>query len=233
VKHRRPKPEQSAHATDDRELRSHTVYAQLRQTISQGELPPGQVLLEAALSERYDASRTPVREALFRLEQEGFVEKVGRQLRVKEFTYPEIEELYQYREGLEKMVVRLCIERCSDAELRELEQEVGSYGSSYPPDHEFFNQHASSFHRKLAELSGNRTIHDSLMAIHDKVMMISYRLLSAPHYFQEAMDEHGLVLKAIKDRDVTIAEAAVRMHIQGVIQTFRRANEAPEGEKRS
>src|SRR5690606_4845750 len=133
---------------------------------------------------------------------------------------------------LESMVVHLCIQRCSDADLRDLEDNVGSYGSYYPLDQEFYNQHTSSYHRNLHKLSGNRTICDSLTKIHSKVTKISYRLSRTPHYFQEAMDEHGLVLKAIKDRDVTIAEAAVRMHIQGVIQTFRRVNEAQESEKR-
>lgn len=208
-----------------RRLRSQEVYDRLRRDITAQRLRPGSALHEAGLSERYDASRTPVREALFRLHQEGFLVRVGRQLRVKEFTFADVEELYQLREALEKMAVRLCIERATAADLQELDRQLDVYTSFDPEtDTEAFNEHANKFHRSIAKLSGNCMICDSLEGIHDRVLVINARWWARAHSLEEAQREHGLILRAIWDRDVTLAEAAIRFHIQGVIGLYRQSN---------
>lgn len=212
-----------------RRLRSEEVYDRLRRDITAQRLPPGGVLNEASLGERYDTSRTPIREALFRLQQEGFLDKVGRQLRVKQFTFAEVEELYQLRESLEKMAVRLCIDRASDADLAELDRQLNLYTGFDPESEtEAFNQHSIKFHRTIARLSGNEMIRGALEGIHDWVMVISARYLARAHSFEQAQREHGLIVKALWDRDVMLAEAAVRFHIQGVIKLYRQTNTAPE-----
>jgi len=212
-----------------RRLRSEEVYDRLRRDITAQRLPPGGVLNEASLGERYDASRTPIRQALFRLQQEGFLDKVGRQLRVKQFTFAEVEELYQLRESLEKMAVRLCIDRASDSDLAELDRQLDLYTGFDPESEtEAFNEHSIKFHRTIARLSGNEMIRGALEGIHDWVMVISARYLARAHSFQEAQREHGLIVKALWDRDVMLAEAAVRFHIQGVIKLYRQSNTAPE-----
>jgi DNA-binding GntR family transcriptional regulator len=214
-----------------RRLRSQEVYDRMRRDITAQRLSPGSVLHEATLGERYEASRTPVREALFRLQQEGFLVRIGRQLRVKEFTFQDVEELYQLREGLEKMAVRLCIERATDLELRDLERQVDLYTSFDPEtDTEAFNEHANEFHRSIARLSGNRMICEALIGIHDRVLVISARWWARAHSFEEAQREHGMILRALWERDVTLAEAAIRFHIQGVIGLYRQGNSTRPGE---
>jgi GntR family transcriptional regulator, rspAB operon transcriptional repressor len=214
-----------------RRLRSQEVYDRLRRDIIAQRLVPGSALHEAVLSERYEASRTPVREAMLRLQQEGFLNRVGRQLRVKEFTFADVEELYQLREALEKMAVRLCIERAADSDLQEVETQLDSYTSFDPEtDTELFNEHANQFHRSIARLSGNRAICNSLEGIHDRVLVISARWWDRAHSFEEAQREHGYILKAIWDRDVTLAEAAIRFHIQKVIGLYRQGNSTQGGE---
>jgi len=219
----------SAHDEGDRRrrLRSQEVYQRLRRDITALRLAPGTVLQEAALSDRYQASRTPVREALFRLHQEGFVDKRGRQLRVKTFTFADVEELYELREALEKMAVRLCVARAPEAELRALDRELDRY-VEFDPETETnaFNEHANRFHRAVAHLSGNRLIESQLDAIHDKVMVISVRYLARAHSFEQAQREHAMILRAVWDRDVVVAEAAVRHHIQGVVALYRQSNAA-------
>lgn len=208
-----------------RKLHSQRVYDLLRRDISARRLGPGSVLNEAEASERYETSRTPLREALFRLHQEGFLEKVGRQLRVKEFTFADVEALYQIREALEKMAVRLCVERASDAGLQEIVRQVELYRALDPEtDYEVVNEQANAFHRAIARACGNRQIEEQLEAIHDKVLVISDRYWELSHSFEQAYREHSVILDAILSRDVTVAEAAVRAHIQGVIKLYRQAN---------
>lgn len=206
-------------------LQSQKVYEQLRRDITGQRLKPGESLHEASLSERYEASRTPVREALFRLRQEGFIEKSGRQLHVKEFTFPEVEELYQLREGLEKMAVRLCIERASNAELDEIQAQLDSYHEfDVENDYESFNEHANLFHRSVSALCGNIMIQKQLEAIHDKALAINARYWRVGNSVDEAYNEHGYILRAIRERDVTVAEAAIRAHIQGIVRLYRQSN---------
>lgn len=214
-----------------RQPHSRRVYNQLRRDISGRRLRPGAVLNEANLSELYETSRTPLREALFRLHQEGFLEKVGRQLRVKEFGFSEIEELYQVREALEKAAARLCVERASDASLDELGEHLELYRALDPQsDYEIVNEQANAFHRAIARICGNSLIHHQLEAIHDKVLVISERYWDQSHSLEEAYREHRFILNAIRSRDVTLAEAAVRAHVQGVIALYRQSNLFPSGE---
>ncbi|WP_250502074.1 GntR family transcriptional regulator [Caballeronia sp. AZ7_KS35] len=208
-------------ASAQRPSRSRDVYWTLRKEIGQLHLPPGSVLNEAELGERYMASRTPVREALFRLEQDGFLERQGRKLKVRDFTLAEIEDLYQIREALEKMVARLCIERASDEELQTLQTQILDYDEQYRTQpYERYVEIANNFHWALAKLSRNVPLTQQLISVSEKVNLVTLR------YMQQLppsnpMVEHMSILQAIIDRDVLVAEAAVRAHIQKVIKIFR------------
>lgn len=221
--------ERARGSSNARQLQSRRVYDLLRRAISGRRLGPGAVLNEADLSERYETSRTPLREALFRLHQEGFLEKVGRQLRVKEFSFSEVEELYQLREALEKAAARLCCERASDAQLDEIEGQLERYRELCAnSDYEELNEQANAFHRALARACGNTLICRQLEAIHDKVLVINERYWGQAHSLEEAYQEHHYILNAIRRRDVTVAEAAVRAHIQIIIVLYRQANLPPD-----
>ncbi len=206
-------------------LQSRRVYDGLRRDISAQRLLPGTVLQEAALSEQFEASRTPVREALFRLHQEGFIEKVGRQLRVKAFSLAEVEELYQLREALEKMAVRLCIDRASDASLDEIQAQLERYTEfDVDADYEAFNEYANQFHRSIVALCGNSMIQAQLAAIYDKVLVINSRYWRVGNTVEDAQRDHAYILRAIRNRDVVVAEAATRAHIQGIVTLYRDTN---------
>lgn len=197
------------------------MYWTLRKEIGQLHLPPGSVLNEAELGERYMASRTPVREALFRLEQDGFLERQGRKLKVRNFTLTEIEDLYQIREALEKMVARLCIERASDAELQELQKQVLDYDQQYRTQpYERYVEIANNFHWTLAKLCRNIPITEQLISISEKINLVTFRYMRQLPPSNPGV-EHLSILQAIMDRDVLVAEAAVRAHIQKVIKIFR------------
>lgn len=202
--------------------RSKLVYTELRKDIGLFQLTPGTVLNEAEIGARYSASRTPVRQALQRLEQEGYVEKVGRQLRIREFSFEEVEELYQLREAFEKMAVRLCIERATDRELDEIRDQIASYRSVGESSNlGEFSVYVNQFHWSIARLSGNKQLFASLMSVVDKVTIITNGYLPKAQSITEAELEHSSILQAIYDRDVTVAEAAVRAHLQRVVRTYR------------
>lgn len=202
-------------------LQSQRIYHELRRDIAAQRLVPGTILSEIALSEELNASRTPLREALTRLHQEGFIEKQGRQLAVKAFTSDEVRHLYQLREALERMAVTLCVERASDSDLDEIAEQLEAYaGFDIEHDYASFNEYANLFHRSLADLCGNPMIRDQLHALHDKVLVINARYWGKPHSTTEAFEGHNFILQAIRKRDALLAEAAIRAHIRQIVDLY-------------
>ncbi len=207
--------------------RSEQVYQLLRADIGSLRLEANLALREGDLSERYNTSRTPVREAMRRLEQEGFLEKRGRQLYVREFTIEQVQDLYEIREGLEKMAVRLTIERATDKELHELGRQLEQYETfDLSRDYGAFSDYANQFHRSIAWLSRNRPLAEKLEEIHDQAVVISSRWMIENESIREAFREHSQILRAILERDVVVAEALMRSHIRSVIILYRQSQSA-------
>lgn len=202
--------------------RGEFVYERLKERIVTLELEPGMPLQEAEITKLYDASRTPVREALARLHHEGFLVRWARGYRVRSFSPGEVKELYEVREGLEKMAVRLAIENPDKAKFEIIQEQLDKYASfSDSGDIKGFNAHANKFHMTIARLSGNQTLYDNLHLIHEKVRIISARYLIRGESIQAAHAEHARIFNAILRGDVVVAEAAMREHIQSVIEFFK------------
>ena len=201
--------------------RGQELYQRMRADIGLLRLKAGTALIEQELSDRYAASRTPVREALFRLEQDGFVSRQGRQLYVRTFGIADIEDLYQIREALEKMAVRLCIERATNKQLDELRDQIDKYESIHRTEaYEIFVDFTNGFHWSMAKLSGNAALFEQLLNVAEKVNIITAKYME-PRTYKDAAVEHMLILQAIYDRDVMVAEAAIRVHIQQVIKFYK------------
>jgi GntR family transcriptional regulator of vanillate catabolism len=209
-------------------LQSQRIYDRLRHDIAGQRLQPGTVLNEIALAEDMEASRTPLREALTRLRQQGFLERKGRQLAVKSFTLADVRDLYQLREALERIAIVLCVERASDADLLEIGEQLERYGDfDIERDYAAFNEYANQFHRSLADICGNPMIRDQLYAIHDKVLVVNARFWRKPRSADEAYEGHRFLLHAIQKRDGILAEAAMRAHIREVVDLYLEAGSCP------
>lgn len=203
--------------------RGERVYESLKERIIALDLEPGMPLQEAELTKLYDASRTPVREALARLHHDGFLVRWGRGYRIRSFSPVEVKELYEIREALEKMAIRLTIENADKKKIRELELQLENYSSfAVSGDMKGFNLYANRFHMTIAKLSGNKQLHDNLSLIHEKVRLISARYLFRDESVKEAYEEHLRMYNAIVRQDVVLAEAAMREHIQNVIVYFQK-----------
>ena len=101
------------------------VFNTLRQAILRGELKPGERLMEIALSQRLGVSRTPVREAIRMLEQEGLVIMIPRKgAQVAEISEKDLKDVLEVRLGLEELAVRIACQRITEEELEELERAV-------------------------------------------------------------------------------------------------------------
>jgi len=196
---------------------SARVYNQIKNLILCNEIMPGQKLHHQQLSERLGVSRTPVREALTRLVQEGYVSFLpNRGFTCKEIRMQEAEELYELREALEAFAVEKAIANLTDAALARLRAKMNSYGrdveNRFTRERLMFDQEV---HLAIAELAGNETLMSTLNHVFERIVLKRRTDgLYDPARGLAARQEHLLVLDAIERRDADKAVAVLRSHIQ-------------------
>jgi DNA-binding GntR family transcriptional regulator len=214
---------------NDHPSRSERVYQKLRDAIQQRQLEPGQRVTELEVAAWLDVSRTPVRDALRRLESEGmlvFEPRTG--LVVASITREAMLELYVMREVLEGTAARLCARQASDSEIMALEELVkreARLGENYGT----LVQHNKLFHEAVHRGAHNRYLEKSLSAVNDSMSLLGESQMLIPERAAEARIEHAAIFEAIKNRDPDAAEQTARRHI-GSAQRQRLKRLFPESE---
>ena len=194
------------------------VYERIRDDIVRGVLPGGQRLSEQSLVKRYGASRTPVREALRRLEAEHAITRLAPgTVAVPELSAADARNLYETRAVLEGLVARQVSGRISERDAATLSSAVRKIRiAAEAGDAESAVFFSTAFHTSLISLSGNAYVAHSLRAY--ETSLARYRLYSSlaaasvPHLVQDA-EEHGQILDAIRAGDAGHAEVVMRAHI--------------------
>lgn len=189
------------------------VYEVLRNAILSQQLLPGARLSVPSLSEQLGVSRSPVREAVQRLAQQGLAtEEAHRGSVVARLDPGSILRLYEFREGLEALAARLACKRATDDQLADLEAILDEHTEALA--HEDFRRHVEldqRFHAKIREATENEHLQGALERVQD---MVSIAMLSAdvswPHH---ALAEHKAILDALASRSPDHAEAAAAQHI--------------------
>jgi DNA-binding GntR family transcriptional regulator len=196
---------------------SARVYNQIKTLILCNEILPGQKLHHQQLSERLGVSRTPVREALTRLVQEGYVSFLpNRGFTCKEIRMQEAEELYGLREALEAFAVEKAIAHLTDTALARLRAKINSYGhdvkNRFTRERLVYDQ---DVHLAIAELAGNQTLKNMLRHVFERIVLKRRTDgLYDPARGVTAHQEHLRLLDAMERRDAAEAVAILRNHIQ-------------------
>jgi len=196
---------------------STRVYNQIKHLILSNEIMPGQKLYHQQLSERLGVSRTPVREALTRLVQEGYVSFLPKRgFTCKEIRLQEAEELYELREALEAFAVEKAIENLTDADVDQLRSKMNAYGrdvtNRFTRERLVFDQ---DVHLAIARLSGNETLQNMLSHIFERIVLKRRTdCIYDSTRGTTAHQEHLRLLAAMEKRDTAEAVVVVRGHIQ-------------------
>jgi DNA-binding GntR family transcriptional regulator len=194
--------------------RSELAYQKLREAIQSGELRPGQRVMEVEIAEWLAVSRTPVREALRRLESEGMLEMEPRNgLVVASISRQAMLELYVMREVLEGTAARLCARNASDIEVLELQQLV-KREAKLSDDLEALVRHNRQFHEAVHRGAHNRYLEKSLSAVNDSMWLLGKSQMLLPERAKDAALEHAELFAAIERRDAEGAEELARRHVQ-------------------
>lgn len=206
------------------------VYNILRRAIVRHELVPGARLSAPALATDLNVSRSPVREAVQRLIQEGLAtEKPRRGAVVTSFSRDELVPLYEVRSSLEGLAARLATENANAKALRRLTRILDIDANAVADDDlEKHLQADIDFHAGVLALSGNPVLQKMLHEIYTKIQLAIYTRV-APIGPRHALTDHQAILRAILSGDPDAAERAARRHVQRVRQ--RLAPEPPVSSK--
>ncbi|MCR4402059.1 MAG: GntR family transcriptional regulator [Firmicutes bacterium] len=204
---------------DSREIREtirEKVYARLRRAIVEGHFAPGERLIQDRLAQQLGVSRSPVRDAIRRLESEGLVEVAPvRGVTVINMPPDEAVGLYDLREVLEGLAARLAARNISSEKLSELRSCVKRMGDLLPPKtkpHKWVEEN-SRFHEIIVEASGNRKLMELLPVLRESIGVLCRTIESNPGRVAEAMREHEDILAAIACGDAEESERLGRLHI--------------------
>lgn len=190
------------------------VYEHLKREILSGRLPSGARLAEVEAAERLGVSRTPVREAVQRLAQDGLVEVVpNRGARVRTVTPAEVEDTYAVREVLDGLAARLAAHSARPADLATMRAALERLERAGCTDYAAQTAADLEFHGAIAAASGNPTLVGVLRGLAEGVARVK---LLTREYNQASQTHlnHAAILGAIEDRDPVAAEAAAREHVR-------------------
>jgi DNA-binding GntR family transcriptional regulator len=198
--------------------RADEVYVQLKRDIADFSLVPGDRFTENEISERLGVSRTPVRQALTRLQQEGYVEVLFRSgWRVLPFDFEQFEQLYDLRMVLETTAAHRL---CSDGQRvdRELLQELNAIWlvplAERSSDMAQVSQWDEEFHCKLVVAAGNAEMARVHRDVTDRIRIIRRLDFTKQARIDATYDEHGKILKAIQRKRGDQAAMLLRAHIE-------------------
>ncbi|HEX3549951.1 MAG TPA: GntR family transcriptional regulator [Candidatus Elarobacter sp.] len=189
------------------------IHDRLRSAILSGELPPGTPVIEAELATRLGASRTPVREALRRLEAEGLLEPRGlRGSVVRELRSDQVECVFEIREALESLAARRAARTIREPELRRLGDLVERMRGAVDDANEM-ERHDTAFHDVILGVANGERLKRMLTELREE--LIAYRFLSLSDAARRSatVDEHEAILDALRARDEDAAGARTASHI--------------------
>ena len=204
------------------------AYALLRQAIADADIYASSEeirLDERALSESLGVSRTPVREAMTLLEQEGFLRMVPRRgIYIVRKSKREIVEMVQMWAALESMAARLATLHATDEEIARLRHMFDQFRDSTPAEHIAEYSDANiAFHQAIVELSKSQIILDTIKNIFIHVRAIRRMTISQSDRASRSIVDHLRIIEALEKRDTELAERLVRDHSLG-LAAFVEAN---------
>ena len=188
------------------------AYTLILEAIDAGVFKPGDRLVEVHLAQRFGVSRTPVREALQRLETQSLLARDGRSLIVASLDHNQLAELYAVRAELEGLAARLAARHATVEEQKVLEEMVDAH-DLLEASPESLVRANRRFHRQVHLASHNRYLVQQLDLVHRSMALMETTTLAITGRSEVAFDEHRAVLRAITARDEDGAYKALRDHI--------------------
>lgn len=194
------------------------AYTLILEAIDVGVFKPGDRLVESDLADRFGVSRTPIREALQRLETQSLLARDGRSLIVASLDHNQLSELYAVRSELEGLAARLAARQATFEEVRVLKEMVEE-DQALIGDANGLARANRRFHKMIHLASHNRYLVQQLDMVHRTMALMATTSLAAEGRGEVALAEHKAIVDAIEARDEVGAYEALKTHISKAFET--------------
>ena len=194
------------------------AYSLILDAIDLGTYRPGDRLVESELAERFGVSRTPVREALQRLETQSLLTRDGRSLIVASLDHTQLAELYVVRGALEGLAARLAARHATPEEVAVL-RDMLEEDRALIPDPQALSRANRRFHRQIHLASHNRFLIQQLDLVHRSMALLAHTSIAAQGRSRDTLVEHEAIVTAIAAGDGDAADHALRDHISRAFVT--------------
>lgn len=192
-----------------------SVYNSLKKAIMTGVLLPDERLMEIPIANQLGVSRTPVREAIQRLEKELLVISSPRcGAKVAGITYKAVKDALDVRIGVETMVVRFAVENITNDQLEELKSINNEIRQTLDEGNVVkISDLDNLLHRKIVEATGNNVLKDIMRMLEEHVLRYRYEYIKSIKGSSRIVEEHDLIIEALENKDVEAASKYMMEHI--------------------
>jgi len=192
------------------------VYQKIRDDITYGRLSPGEHLVEERLAKEFNASRTPIREALRQLESEGLISfERNKGITISKLSVKQVDEIYNLRLILESYAARLTAEKASKkdvAYLRDLHEKLKTAATAH--DLKGWLDNNTLFHDFLSQHSGNSNLIAILNILKRRIYRYKYTIVRIPGHFEDYIVHHEGILRGCEKNDGKMAEDYMQLHLE-------------------
>lgn len=191
------------------------AYEVLKRAIISGEIPAGERIVETDYADRLHISRTPLREALRKLERDGLVEYVLRRgVMVKAFTLSDVDEIYTIRNSLEMLTLPAIVEKATDEDIAALRERLREMDEVMAGDDvQALSPLARAFHSQFTHICGQMRILRVIEGQDEFITRFSAMSIAQESRRSSAHQEHHEMVNLLEKRDLPALEALVRKHI--------------------
>jgi DNA-binding GntR family transcriptional regulator len=203
------------------------AYLQLKQAIISGAVLPGALITETKLAQEMGVSRTPIRKALVRVEQEGFITSLpSKGYQLVEMSPQDLRDMYDLREILECHLIHETAKQLTPEDLAEMESALQAANECFDKgDYAGFVENSRAFHHTFDRKYGNRRVSEVLATLDEQVYRFWILHLKSgevtPTTVPAVFNDHRFILKAIREGDIEAAICRTREHTKIYAQLLR------------
>ena len=192
------------------------VFNTLRQAILTGEMEPGERLMEIQLANKLGVSRTPIREAIRKLELEGLVVMVPRKgAEVADITEKDLRDVLEVRTALEELSIELAMKNMNDDDCKQLTEANKLFAKDSEGDDLIKIAEADvAFHELIYMATGNKRLIQMINNLREQMYRYRLEYIKDKSTHARLVDEHNRIIDAMVKNDVAAAKAAIKLHVE-------------------
>ena len=199
------------------------VYNTLRNGILRGTLKPGDRLMEMHLANKLGVSRTPVREAIRMLEQEGLAVTIPRKgAQVAKMTEKDLQSVLEIRDALDELAISMACERLTKEQLTDLKDALQEFeAAAVSKDVRRIVEADETFHNVIYQMADNPKLEMIVNNLKEQIYRYRYEYIKGKEDYDKLIEEHRLMIEGLEKRDAAFVKHMMHQHLENQIEAVR------------